>query len=411
MGVRSQSLWGSSSACPFVLTSFLTRSFVTSLSKKTSDEGYMKRRLEQLAEESFLENSKFFKKHEKQIYISEKIPKNIDKFSKDNALSAPWTGEESVHDANLRMLVDSHKPLKQKISGNGLLKMPIAKRKSVSDRFSEAREKSLDYSLSKISETKSPQEEEDDGFKEMYRERLLGPELLGPTSFASTISAISSLADERIEEARKRGEFDNLPNRGKPMASNPHQSNPHLDRTEYHMNNILIKQDIVPPWIEKQTSVDLQIKHFRQGLQKKWRSRAINLVIENNKNSNNQQKLQIMQSFADNEINKTGPLLRDPAWENSQKSSLTPTLRSLNDIIRGYNLMAPMPSQKFYLLEDRELERCYKETAPHLVDALKRHLMGASSSTPQIKINPATYIPQSTNTSSVSSLFWKMFSK
>lgn len=383
--------------------------------KDDDDEngGYMKRRLEQLAEDALpssadpkagmikdalpynkielhkklneIENdpSNFENKYQQAIGIST-IPKGASKHVKDIAMSKPWNGIESHYDASLRMLNDSIKPIKiknrNKINSNNTIITPPT---SIRDRIHDAREGALDYKLAKISDKnikpKKNKSDNDDGWSEMYKERLLGPSMLLNDSFASVDNSIKSLADQKIMEAQKRGDFKNI-KRGKPFENGYGSlENRFIDRTEYHLNQILKKQGALPPWIEKQGGCDLRILRFKEDLDKEWLKWSLNAIIDQNPNLNNEQLINKMKTLAENELkedNKSLSKLRSKKWLDTRGEYWKSQLRELNDVIRGYNLQAPLASQKLYLLLDKELNSCYKRVAPLLVNSLKKHILG-----------------------------------
>lgn len=55
-------------------------------------------------------------------------------------------------------------------------------------------------------------------------------------------------------------------------------SSPFLDTTEYFMNKIIQKQEIVPPWIEKQQEVGSTAARFRGRLRADWKRHAARLI-------------------------------------------------------------------------------------------------------------------------------------
>ncbi|KAG7829809.1 hypothetical protein KL920_002668 [Ogataea angusta] len=355
-----------------------------------ADSGALKRRLEQLAEDARpvaddpragaipdalpvdlpklrskldqIENQNFDHQYQREIGYS-KIPTYAGKQEREIASSKVWTGKESVYDASLRMLSDKYKP------------MPKA---NVRQRLHNARDGALDYQLDKLSD-KTEAKPEDDQFAEMYRERLLGPAQFLGDSFASVDNSVRSLADQRIQEAQRRGEFRNLP-RGKPLPRDYTSNNAFIDRTEYHLNNILKRQEAVPPWIEKQGSVEAQIRQFRRQLDSDWTLQAVHIVCEKHSRESDADKIKIMSQYAQAE-HSDGPChrkLRSSQWEQKYTKYLDVKLKALNDSIRGYNLQAPLASQKLYLRATTELEKCYRRCAEHLEAAIKRHLLGSS---------------------------------
>ena len=340
------------------------------------------------------------------------IPNSASKHDKEIAMNKPWTGEESLKDSSLRMLNDSIKPLK---TGKRIITPP----KHTRVRIHDAREGALDYQLNKISEKKEntkDDDDDDDNWGEMYKERLLGPTMLLNDSFSSVDNSIRSLADQRIMDAKRRGEFKNI-KRGKPIDGGySSMENMFIDRTEYHLNEILKKQDALPPWIEKQGGCELRIKRFRQELDKDWIKCAVNTILDMNKNEKDDTILSKTKIYVENELNDNkNLLLRNNEWVKNKNSYLESMIRDLNDSIRGYNLQAPLASQKMYLLLNKELNSCYKRCAPLLITAVKRSLRGDDDNIKEIKLNDAVSyngIPQRTNiVQRESESLWSMFRK
>jgi hypothetical protein len=93
----------------------------------------------------------------------------------------------------------------------------------------------------------------------------------------ATIQGLASLANERIEDAISRGQFKNLP-RGKKIERDHNASSPFINTTEYLMNKIIQKQEIVPPWIEKQQELVTTASRFRSRLRADWRRHVARLI-------------------------------------------------------------------------------------------------------------------------------------
>ena len=141
------------------------------------------------------------------------LPRSADKLTRDIAADRPWAGKESTPDAVLRQLTDVHKPIKMPVPKPTLSSLPlrgpkkVVTPKSTSGKLSAAKEASQGYSL--LKEKLSP------GFRTM----------------PATMEGLASLAEERIQEARARGEFKHLPGRGKPTKKDHLNDSPHIDRT------------------------------------------------------------------------------------------------------------------------------------------------------------------------------------
>ncbi|ANZ73590.1 BA75_01821T0 [Komagataella pastoris] len=345
------------------------RRFLTTTSRPTSKQALSKR-LEQLAEDAIeespsllhtpefkqilnsLSDSEFKAKYTKELgYANSARSRFIPKQSQEIALSQPWTGTESQADAALRMLVDKYKPSR-------LTKSQI--------RLSSARDASLDYKISKISK-KETSFEEDPHFRERYKERLLGPDLLVPSSFATVNNSIKSIANTKIEQAMSEGKFKNLSNRGKPIKIDSSSQSAFIDKTEYHLNNILKNENALPPWIEKQGMVFSVIKSFRNELDKSWKLKLANHIKS--------LPLSLEQKLAHPIDVKSNPKVY--RISSAEKESLSVKLNSLNSSLRSYNLQAPLPSQKMYLSLEKELQNCFGRVSKTSQEIILRHLTGS----------------------------------
>lgn len=419
------------------------------------------------------EHNHFLLQHQRAHAIATKIPNYVPKHSRDIAMSEPWRGSESDVNLTHRMLQDTYKPLKTSqgskpklgvtgIGGNiPLPKMTNDKfgrapsRKDISARLSLAREKSLDYEIhhkrtldksksqSPVHSTKKESSfdkedgSSDDGpsFRELYRDRFLGP-----STFAANLSAINSLASQRIEDAMARGEFDgikrgvNAPtslestvavgNSDKTKIVKDHNvSSPYIDTTEYFLNKIIKQQGAAPIWIDKQGSLKSQIEKFRNELATSWVTHTVHLIdtkfggsdknhttgAYDSNNSSSSKKaqekikyaqkisseisqkvqydlavhnstsssdlLQIQKSSDANKPLHTIPISQrfiDKPFESKQETYLTAALSSLNGSIRSYNLQAPGVARWQYLQLPTEYQRAYRHGCLLLVDAMKR---------------------------------------
>lgn len=296
------------------------------------------------------------------------------------------------------MLVDAHKPLRgdlaKKRKPEAITPANIDLRpqrtfhpKSKGHRIARAREKSEEYNLNK---TEGLTEEERSEIRHMFRERFL-PE----GRAVASLQALSSLADEKIEEARRRGQFNNLSNRGKPLERDHNAESPFLDTTEYLLNRIIKQQDMVPPWIEKQQEVVSATKNFRERLRVEWRrhvARSIassggDLEVQCRKAERYAQgeerllrieerakKIEMGEEVEDMEdAVVAGPteVFRDPAWETTELSYHKLAIENLNSKTRSYNLMAPELAKKPYFNLERELKNCFRDCAPVIAGEIR----------------------------------------
>lgn len=101
----------------------------------------------------------------------------------------------------------------------------------------------------------------------------------GARPMPGTVQGLAALANERIEDAIARGQFRNIARgKGKNIERDYTASSPFLDTTEYFLNKIIQKQDIVPPWIEKQQDLVKEAAVFRARLRADWKRHAVRVI-------------------------------------------------------------------------------------------------------------------------------------
>lgn len=290
--------------------------------------------------------------------------------------AAVWTGEETTPDAVRRMLEDAHKPLKPELRGKHQLGPIDTRRKkppilNPGQKISAARERASAYT--------GLSEKEKDDMKREFQERF-EPEGRMPSS----ISGMASLANERIENAIARGQFKDI-KRGPGVERDDRMDNPFVDTTEYLMNRIIKRQDIVPPWIEKQQELAKEVNVFRTRMRSDWKRHAARMIAS--KGGSLQEQMQRAELYAAAErarnpigggddggadgISTVSRPFRDPDWERTEAKYMNLAVEKLNSIARSYNLMAPDLAKKPYYSVERELARCFADVAPLLAGEIK----------------------------------------
>ncbi|KAK6382879.1 hypothetical protein LTS17_003549 [Exophiala oligosperma] len=271
--------------------------------RNEQEKGAMSRRLADMAEETMDTGSKSDRKLMKEAGFSEELkaqleqriaqtsfdaenqqaisqvtmPTSAGKGTRDMAAAEPWTGSENLHDAALRMLDDSHKRLRtpNRLPSLGVkvnLRPAPKPKLSAADRLANARDRTSRYSISQ-------QDDMSEDEREKYRKELKDRFSPGARPMPTSLQGLTSLANERIEDAIARGQFKNI-SRGKGInvERDYNANSPFLDTTEYFMNKIIQKQDIVPPWIEKQQELVKAVATFRSRLRNDWRRHAARLI-------------------------------------------------------------------------------------------------------------------------------------
>ncbi len=202
------------------------------------------------------------------------------------------------------------------------------------------------------------------------------------------------------------------------------------------MNKMIRRQEIVPPWIEKQQELVKTANAFRARLRNDWKRHAARAMasrggsleeqmnrarefaraeavhnprrryvdqipVPTNANDDPVMAKAREQAQPSNATVSASPTqmpdgahvipaqpFRDPEWEAAELSYMRLAIGKLNSITRSYNLLAPDLAKKPYFSLDRELKACFADVAPLLADAIKeraarpsRSLVGAVGQT------------------------------
>ena len=186
-----------------------------------------------------------FRSENASAFAQANMPASAGKGTRDIAAAKHWTGTESVEDASLRMLDDSHKRIRTpaKIPP---IRGPPAKvdtgrsrtKNGTGVRLANARDRSSVYSYANEQEGLSDEE------RERFRKEMQQRFQPGARHVPASVQGLNSLANQRIEDAIARGQFKNLPNQGKPMERDYNADSPFINTTAYFMNKIIKKQEI-----------------------------------------------------------------------------------------------------------------------------------------------------------------------
>ncbi|KAF2860700.1 hypothetical protein K470DRAFT_257715 [Piedraia hortae CBS 480.64] len=315
------------------------------------------------------------------------LPPGAGKAAQDIVGATPWSGEESVADGALRMLTDKYKP---KPSGVRMPTRVDTGRPSKSDsgsRLANARDSSSAYATLKDG---SMSDEERHRFRQEMKARFQSD----ARSIPASIQALGSLANERIEDAIARGQFRNISIRGQQLQRDHNASSPFIDTTEYLMNRMIQKQDIVPPWIEKQQELAQAVDRFRSRLRADWRRHVARSISSDGGGVAAQVRRAEAHAVAERQMQSkagvassgaledpegakgedwgtVGPF-RDRQWEATEARYLCAAVANLNALTRSYNLMAPDLARKPYFHVERELRSCFADVAPTVAEAIRQ---------------------------------------
>ncbi|KAF5209188.1 hypothetical protein E0198_004464 [Clavispora lusitaniae] len=279
----------------------------------------------------------------------------------DTISQKPWDGQERLIDTAARMLDDSTR----KLPGAGQSQKIITPPVPWPDRVRNAREQSLDYRVGKSEATKSEQDE----FREMYRERLLGPSMfINSASPTATLGLVGTLADARINAAidQRTGKFsseDMESVRGKPLDR---ERLANSNDTTFFINEILTKQECLPPWIESQQGTQRAVETFRRDLQKKW----FTLLLD----GLGGHKEALVKVRRPNFDGKTTFSSFRGRFEKAHGHYIATKVAALNREIRNYNLQCPSPSlHKWKLVESNEVWKSFEQVIERIEPLIEEY--------------------------------------
>lgn len=215
----------------------------------------------------------------------------------------PWDGQEDIKETSIRMMTDL-------IPKSRDIRNPTK-------RLVVAKEISNEYKMNRV----NPLQEED--FRKIYKERFLGPSVLANSANPNvTLNLVNTIASAKINARINldTGHFDDSDMekvRGKPLDQQYLNNSTNI---AYFINQILNKQEVLPPWIESQQSLARDITQFRVTLDSY-------LVILARKETVIPPKPQLTQKFTHVNYNYVAE-----------------KIRVLNNSIRDYNLQSPSPN-------------------------------------------------------------------
>ncbi|KAG6074639.1 hypothetical protein E4U31_005359 [Claviceps sp. LM219 group G6] len=410
----------------------------------------MSRRLEQATEDALLSGDANGRRAIQDAGFSEELKAKLfekvaaaefqhQQASHSTAGETPWTGTENTVDAVFRMLQDANKPMRAE-AGARCLQPPVVvdtrlrRRRapqSPGQRAVNARDKASMYVGMDMKTLKGLSVSERDEMKAELRERFEPVARAVP----ATISGIAALANQRIEDAIARGQFKDLP-RGQEMPRDPRADSPFIDTTEFIMNRMIRRQELVPPWIEKQQELTKAVRVFRERLRNDWKRHMARTIAS--WGGSLQEQMGRAAAFAAAEVaynprysspgssGSAGEEIRrkdctgldtvhrtietvagagadadagadaaataaattlsqrpyrDYEWEKTEKAYMELSIENLNRITRSYNIMAPELARKPYFSLDRELNACFADVAPLIAQEIKTRAVHRRTST------------------------------
>ncbi|KAF9562470.1 hypothetical protein CPC08DRAFT_706678 [Agrocybe pediades] len=219
------------------------------------------------------------------------------------------------------------------------------KRTMRANKLTQARESTLDYKLG-----------------------LQGGQKAGGARYMPTsMKGWTSMVEDRIEKARKAGQFNNIKGRGKPLERSTEEYNPFIAREEFLMNRIVRKNGAAPPWVEFQVELDTAATAFRDILRQSWMRRAIRVLA-------NEHPTEILHKLTLQDIKRH----RDPEWFEKEKSYHEAAVTQLNSLVRKYNGLAPYAVRRPYYSREVEIRRLYEDCAEEILQMISERVYTSS---------------------------------
>lgn len=323
-----------------------------------------------------------------------------------------WSGEESVQDTVLRMLVDKYKPLRTGIVRTADEKLKDAPPRITSEtthpsvrtwreianepllpaieghkpwhttfRPPSHTSASIKFGNIEPSSTRSVSPPTDERTRRTERESIKRKEQANRLTRARestldyrlglrdrrlgrvnpiTLKGWQSLVEDRIEKARMAGAFDRVSGRGQPIARVSEERNPFIAREEFLMNRIVQRSGAAPPWVEVQIELESATNSFRETLRQSWTRRAVRMLTAS-------QSAATLPSLSLARV----ATMRDREWENRECSYHNTAIAELNSLVRKYNAMAPYAVRRPYYVREVELEKVYKDCGEEIMRAMR----------------------------------------
>lgn len=222
-----------------------------------------------------------------------------------------------------------------------------------------------------------------------------------------------SIANERIEAAMKTDYFRRNSLRGKPLEKDLHASNPYLKGEERIMNRLIQRQGAAPPWVELNVQLENEQSDFRKRLADSWLRRATRIIlatsymreglepirIQSNETFDDLMQREMLNSGQKKLLNLVNGYT-DSEWEQKEQAYHDVGVRDVNNLIRRYNVVAPVSARRGLLIREWELDRLRKESRVELARRLSDGLIPSSTSKTQSTQNSSNTGKSSASSSS-----------
>jgi len=110
-------------------------------------------------------------------------------------------------------------------------------------------------------------------------------------------NAIDRLVEDLIQESMAKGDFDNLPGKGKPINTSTH--NPYVDTVTHKLNEVLINNGFTPEWILLEKEIRQDKEDIRKKLTRQRWKLGLNPPLSDKETAQWQEALSALQTDVD----------------------------------------------------------------------------------------------------------------
>ena len=155
-------------------------------------------------------------------------------------------------------------------------------------------------------------------------------------------------------------------------------------RKEFFLNRILQRQGAAPPWVQAQIDLTSAFATFRDSLRAEWLRHVTRQITTAPGNLNSH--IASAESYVQRDTGANHTLREYRSeWESRESKYHSLAVDDLNAKTRSYNTIAPYTARKTYTTLQKELEQCYKDVSPRIVEAIRAR---ATASPPNLEVKP-----------------------
>lgn len=143
---------------------------------------------------------------------------------------------------------------------------------------------------------------------------------------------------------------------------------------EYFLNRILQRQGAAPPWVAAQVDLSSAFASFRENLRNEWLRHVTRQITMAPGNLSSH--IAAAESYVEREKSANYTLREYKSdWESREGKFHSLAVNDLNAKTRSYNTIAPYTARKGYTTLEKELEDCYRDAAPRIVETIRTRAM------------------------------------